>query len=87
MAEHNVDKTIGEFFNNNDYRDYSNSYKPLVETGRKMIPLMKRPEDLDFTMPIGGTTYTVKSQFDKNANESMLRIVLRWLANSTDIYE
>ena len=52
-----------------------------------MIELKKYPEDLDFTKTVGGTTYIVKSHFNPQAKESMLRITLRWLANGTNISE
>ena len=73
--------------NSNNWREHAASYKPLVETGRKMIPLEKYPKNLDFTKTVGGTTYVVKSHFNPNAGESMLRIILRWIDNGTDISE
>ncbi|MCL2856726.1 MAG: transposon-encoded TnpW family protein [Oscillospiraceae bacterium] len=66
---------------------YENSHKPLIDTGREPLVLSKYPKDLDFTKIIGGTTYTVKSHFNPNANESMLRIILRWLDSGADVSE
>jgi hypothetical protein len=63
----------------NNWRDYTASYKPLIDTGRKPIPLMKYPDNLDFSKTIGGTTYEVRSHFHKDTNESLLGIVLRWM--------
>ena len=34
---------------------------------------------------IGNTEYIVKSKFDKNANECLIGIVLRWLNNNADV--
>ena len=70
-----------------DWRDYPDSYKPLVDTGRETIPLHKYPNDLDFSKTIGGTTYVVKSHFSPQANESILRIVLRWIDSNTNVSE
>lgn len=69
----------------NDWREHAAAHNPLVDTGRERLPLMKYPKDLDFTKTIGGTTYTIKSYFDPQANESILRIVLRWCEDDADI--
>jgi hypothetical protein len=45
----------------------------------------KYPKDLDFTKTIGGTTYVVKSRFDKSAGECLTGIVMRWIDKNTDI--
>ena len=42
---------------NRNWREYSDSYKPLVDTGREEIELKKYPNDLDFHKTMGGTTY------------------------------
>jgi len=63
------------------------NYKPLIDTGRELLPLSKYPKDLDFCRTIGNTTYTVKSHFNTNANETLLRIVLRWLDTGADVSE
>jgi len=71
----------------NNWQEYADNYKPLVATGRAALPLSKHPNDLDFSKSISGTTYTVKSHFDKTANESLLCIILRWMEYGTDISE
>ena len=58
---------------------------PLINSGRKKIPLVKYPDDLDFSKAIGGTTYTVKSHFDPDADECLFGIVSRWIDNETDV--
>jgi hypothetical protein len=71
----------------NNWREHANNYRPLVNTGREMIELKKRPDDLDYTKTIGGTTYVVKSHFNPQASESMLRIILRWMDDDTNVSE
>ena len=73
--------------NNTDWQEYARNYKPLVDTGRKPLPLSKYPDDLDFSKNIGGTTYVVKSQFNPQANESLLRIILRMMDRGTNPLE
>jgi hypothetical protein len=63
--------------NANNWHEIADRYRPLVDTGRKRIELKKYPEDLDFTKTVGGTTYVVKSHFNPQARESLLRIVCR----------
>ena len=65
--------------NNNDWQEYARNYKPLVDTGREPLPLSKYPDDLDFSKTVGGTIYVVKSRFNPQANESLLRIILRMM--------
>lgn len=67
------------------WKEHAVSYKPLVDTGRERLPLEKNPRDLDFTKTLGGTTYTIKSHFNPQAHESILRIILRWMDNGTDV--
>ena len=71
----------------NNWREYADGYKSLVNTGREPLPLSKHPKGLDFSKTIGNTTYTVKSHFNRDANESLLGIVLRWMDDGTDIAE
>ena len=47
----------------------------LINSGRKKIPLVKIPDDLDFSKAFGGTTYTVRSHFDPVADECLFGIV------------
>ncbi len=70
-----------------NWREYARSQKPLVDTGRKLIAVKKYPDDLDFTKTVGGTTYIVKSHFNPQANESLLRIVLRQMDNGAELSE
>jgi len=65
--------------------DYKVPDKPIIETGRKLIPLVKYPDDLDFSKTIGGTTYTVNSHFNSDADECLLGIVSRWVDDGTNI--
>ena len=71
--------------NYNNWEEHAKNYKPIIDAGRKSIPLLKHPKDLDFTKSIGNTEYIVKSKFDKNANECLIGIVLRWVNNNTDV--
>ena len=61
------------------YKDVPREYKPIIETGRKALPLSKFPQDLDFSKTIGGTTYIVKSHFNKDARECLFAKTLRLL--------
>lgn len=62
---------------NNNWKEYAKNRKLQLNTGREPLPLMKHPKDLDFSKTVGGTTYVVKSHFNKNANDSLLTIILR----------
>lgn len=62
---------------NRNWREYSESYKPLVDTGREEIELKKYPNDLDFHKTMGGTTYIVQSHFEKDAPECIAVKVAR----------
>lgn len=59
-------------------------YKPLIDTNRTAIPLMKHPQDLDFSKTVGYTTYVVKSHFNPQGNESLLIKVSRLMGNRKD---
>ena len=59
------------------YEDISFECEPIIDTGREQIPLVKCPPDLDFVKTIGGTTYTVRSHFNPDADECLLQIVSR----------
>jgi hypothetical protein len=71
----------------NNWREHAATYKPLINTNRKMIELKKHPDDLDFTKIVGGTTYVVSSHFNPQSKESMLRIILRWMGSNTKVSE
>lgn len=77
----------GNNTNRQNWHERADNHEPLVETYREQIPLEKYPKDLDFTKAAGGTTYIVKSHFDQNASECILRIILRWIDNGTDVCE
>jgi len=62
-----------------DWQDYAQQYEPLIDTGRKLIPLVKRPTGLDFTKAIGGTTYITKTHFTPTATECLLTKISRLL--------
>jgi len=59
------------------YEAAERAYVPLIDTGRKPIPLERFPKDLNFTETIGGTTYTVRSFFNPNAEESIIATICR----------
>jgi len=79
MLDKEIEKRLAE------YPKYSR--KPLIETDRKPLPLMKYPKDLDFSKTVGNTTYVVKSHFNKNANESLLLIISRLLEDGKSLSE
>ena len=63
------------------FRDFMTSQK--VHNGDiKQTPLERNPAHLDFEETIGGTTYIVKSFFDDNSNEDMLRKIIRLMNDS-----
>ena len=76
MQDNNVRQAI-KYINRDDWREYSETYKPLIDTRRKLTPLEKYPKDLDFSKTIGNTTYVVKSHFNKNAEECILKKMCR----------
>jgi len=47
--------------------------------------LFKYPDDLDFSKKIGGTTYTVNSHFDPDADFCLVGIVSGWVDDDTDV--
>jgi len=61
--------------------------KPLINTGRKSLPLQKYPADLDFSSVVAGTTYTVKSHFNKNASECLFVKLCRLLDENKNLAE
>lgn len=71
----------------NNWKDNANNRKSLVDTGRKPIPLVKYPQDLDFTKTVGSTTYVVKSHFNPNADECLLAKVSRLFSDSKNLSE
>lgn len=71
----------------NDWRSSVSKSKPLVSTGRKLIPIEKYPKDLDFSKTIGGTTYIVGSHFNPNASECLLTKVSRLFVECKDLSE
>jgi len=70
---------------NNNWREHAATVTTLIDTKRRLTPLSKYPKDLDFTKTISNTTYVVKSHFNPNINESILRTVLRLMDNDTNI--
>ncbi len=64
--------------------DSARAYRPLVNTGRKAIPLKKYPDNLDFTKSVGGTTYIIKSHFKPQGRETMFCIVSRRMDNNAE---
>ena len=56
-----------------------------IETGREWLELFKYPDDLDFSKKIGGTTYTINSHFDPDADFCLVGIVSGWVDDDTDV--
>jgi len=67
------------------YEDISFECEPIIDTGREQIPLVKCPTDLDFVKTIGGTTYTVHSHFNPDADECLLQIVNRLMFGDSNL--
>jgi len=84
MQDNNVRLAV-KYINRDDWREHSRTYKPLIDTGRRLTPLEKYPKDLDFSKTIGNTTYVVRSHFNKGGNECILGIIMRWIENDTEI--
>ena len=80
-----ISKEIQTMINN--YHDFADEYKPLVDTGRKYCQLQKYPDGLDFSKSIGGTTYIVKSYFNQNAGECLLVKIHRLLDGNSNFSE
>ena len=72
-----IENTIEEL--SERYKDVSLDCEPIIDIGREPIPLLKCPADLDFVKTIGGTTYTVRSHFNPNADECLLQTVNRMM--------
>ena len=69
------------------YEDVSLEREPIIDTGREMIPIVKCPADLDFVKVIGGTTYTVRSHFNPDAEEDLLQIICRLMFGDPNLRE
>ena len=59
------------------FKDVPLEREPIIDTGREPLPLERMPADLDFVKVIGGTTYTVRSHFNPDAEEDLLQIICR----------
>ena len=56
------------------------SNKPrLIETNRKSKSLTRIPDDVDFEMKDGNTTYEVVSHFNSNGDEYFINQIIRKL--------
>lgn len=56
------------------------SSKPkLIETNRKSKSLVRTPDDVDFEMKDGNTTFEVISHFNSDGNEYFLNQIIRKL--------
>lgn len=51
----------------------------LIETNRKSKSLVRRPDDVDFEMKDGNTTYEVVSHFNSDGDEYFLNQIIRKL--------
>ncbi len=51
----------------------------LIETNRKSKSLVRTPDDADFEMKDGNTTYEVVSHFNPNGDEYFLNQIIRKL--------
>jgi hypothetical protein len=70
-----------------NYSDVPMERKRLIDTGRKPLPLVRFPTDLDFSKTIGGTTYTVRSHFNRDAGECLFAKVNRLMLGDPDLRE
>lgn len=59
-------------------KQISNQAK-LIETNRKSKSLVRTPDDVDFEMKDGNTTYEVVSHFKPNGDEYFLNQIIRKL--------
>ncbi len=59
-------------------KEISNRPK-LIETNRKSKALVRTPDDADFEMKDGNTTYEVVSHFNPNGDEYFLNQIIRKL--------
>lgn len=62
-------------------------HQALIVTGRKPIPLMKHPQDLDFSKKIGNTTYVVKSHFERDSKEYVVAKISRLYRGNKNLSE
>lgn len=51
----------------------------LIETNRKCKSLVRTPNDVDFEMKDGNTTYEVVSHFNSDGNEYFINQIIRKL--------
>ena len=70
-----------------EYKDVSLEREPIVDTGREPLSLEKCPADLDFVKVVGGTTYTIRSHFNPNADECLFQIVNRLMFGDPNLQE
>lgn len=59
-------------------KEISNRPK-LIETNRKSKALVRTPNDVDFEMKDGNTTYEVVSHFNPNGDEYFINQIIRKL--------
>lgn len=59
-------------------KEISNRPK-LIETNRKSKSLVRTPDDVDFEMKDGNTTYEVVSHFSLDGNEYFINQIIRKL--------
>jgi len=52
---------------------------PIIETNRKSKSLVRTPNDVDFEMKNGNTTYEIVSHFNSNGDEYFLNQIIRKL--------
>jgi len=57
----------------------------ISDNSIKNMPLERRPSWIDFEEKIGNTTYVVKSFFDDNSNEDIMKKIVRLMNNSKSI--
>ena len=54
----------------------------ISDNSIKKMPLERRPSWIDFEEKIGNTNYVVKSFFDDNSNEDIMKKIVRLMNNS-----
>lgn len=63
----------------NEFEKEISNRPRLIETNRKSKSLVRTPDDVDFEMKDGNTTYEVVSHFNSNGEEYFLNQIIRKL--------
>ncbi len=71
-----IEKCIAQ---NKDKIDSLMTRTPIIEANRKSKSLTRIPDDVDFEMKDGNTTYEIVSHFNSNGDEFFLNQIIRKL--------